>query len=199
MASALKERTEAWSVHPVHDNGVPMSGKRRHIARAALHYNRRSAGLTPYAATAVVSAATLAIAALVNRHLANRAEGNHPPSGSFLDMNDGARLHYVERGAGEPLVLLHGNGSMIEDFESSGLIDLAAKQYRVIVFDRPGFAGDGDRIVDTKAQSARLHADILHSGFHLVRGAGHMIQQTATDDIMAAINRVAGGLAAVKT
>jgi pimeloyl-ACP methyl ester carboxylesterase len=277
-------------------------------------------------------------------------------------MNDGARLHYVERGAGEPLVLLHGNGSMIEDFESSGLIDLAAKQYRVIVFDRPGFghssrprdvvwtpdaqaeliaralsklgvantlvlghswgasaaaalalkypalvrglvlasgyyyptirldvvamaapavplvgdvisytvaplvsrliwprmlakafgpqpvpdkfkkfpkemalrpwqirasaveaalmlpnalrlhdrykelkmpvviiAGDGDRIVDTKAQSARLHANILHSEFHLVRGAGHMIQQTATDDIMAAINRVSGGLAAVKT
>jgi pimeloyl-ACP methyl ester carboxylesterase len=28
---------------------------------------------------------------------------------------------------------------MIQDFESSGLIDLAAKDYRVIVFDRPGF------------------------------------------------------------
>jgi hypothetical protein len=26
---------------------------------------------------------------------------------------------------------------MIQDFESSGLIDLAAKDYRVIVFDRP--------------------------------------------------------------
>jgi pimeloyl-ACP methyl ester carboxylesterase len=38
-----------------------------------------------------------------------------------------------------PLVLLHGNGSMIEDFQSSGLIDLAATKYRVIAFDRPGF------------------------------------------------------------
>jgi pimeloyl-ACP methyl ester carboxylesterase len=28
---------------------------------------------------------------------------------------------------------------MIEDFESSGLIDLAASNHRVIVFDRPGF------------------------------------------------------------
>jgi pimeloyl-ACP methyl ester carboxylesterase len=54
------------------------------------------------------------------------------------------KLHYVERGSGEPLVLLHGNGSMIEDFESSGLIDLAAENYRVIVFDRPGF-GHSDR------------------------------------------------------
>jgi pimeloyl-ACP methyl ester carboxylesterase len=45
----------------------------------------------------------------------------------------------LERGNGAPLLLLHGNGSMIADFETSGLIDLAAKKYRVIVFDRPGF------------------------------------------------------------
>lgn len=76
--------------------------------------------------------------ALVNRHLAKKAERDNPASGRFLDVS-GVRLHYVERGSGEPLVLLHGNGSMIEDFESSGLIDLAAQNYRVIVFDRPGF------------------------------------------------------------
>jgi len=61
-----------------------------------------------------------------------------PPLGQFLEIN-AVRLHYIERGAGEPLVLLHRNGSMIQDFESTGLIDLAAKNYRVIVFDRPGF------------------------------------------------------------
>jgi pimeloyl-ACP methyl ester carboxylesterase len=81
--------------------------------------------------------------ALVNRHLAKKAERDNPAAGRFLDV-DGVRLHYVERGSGEPLVLLHGNGSMVEDFESSGLIDLAAKNYRVIVFDRPGF-GHSDR------------------------------------------------------
>ncbi len=48
-------------------------------------------------------------------------------------------LHYLDQGKGEPLVLLHGNGSMIQDFESSGLIDLASQKYRVIVFDRPGY------------------------------------------------------------
>jgi hypothetical protein len=32
----------------------------------------------------------------------------------------------VERRCGEPLVLLHSNGSMIQDFESSGLVELAA-------------------------------------------------------------------------
>ena len=68
---------------------------------------------------------------------------DNPPLGRFLDIN-GVRLHYVERGAGEPLVLLHGNGSMIQDFESSGLIEWGSKNYRVIVFDRPGF-GHSDR------------------------------------------------------
>jgi pimeloyl-ACP methyl ester carboxylesterase len=86
----------------------------------------------------VVAAGALAAMALLNRHLAKKAEDDNPPAGQFLEV-DGVRLHYVERGSGDPLVLLHGNGSMIEDFESSGLVDLAAKNYRVIVIDRPGF------------------------------------------------------------
>jgi len=93
----------------------------------------------------------------VNRHLARNAENDNPPAGQFLEVN-GVRLHYVERGSGAPLVLLHGNGSMIQDFETSGLIDLAAKNHRVIVFDRPGF-GHSDRprnVVWTPAAQAEL-------------------------------------------
>ena len=89
---------------------------------------------TAIAATAGLLAAT----AIVNRQLARKAQRDNPPKGRFIEI-DGVRLHYVERGTGRPLVLFHGNGSMIQDFESSGLIDLAAKNYRVIVFDRPGF------------------------------------------------------------
>jgi pimeloyl-ACP methyl ester carboxylesterase len=99
----------------------------------------------------------------VNRHLAKNAENDNPPAGQFLEVN-GVRLHYVERGSGAPLVLLHGNGSMIQDFESSGLIDLAAKNYRVIVFDRPGF-GHSDRprnVVWTPAAQAELINSALH-------------------------------------
>ena len=91
------------------------------------------------AITTVAGAATLVAAtALVNRQLAKKALRDNPPQGRFIDVN-GVRLHYVERGNGRPLVLFHGNGSMIQDFESSGLIGLAAENYRVIVFDRPGF------------------------------------------------------------
>ena len=111
----------------------------------------------PFAVAAVTIVGALAISALVNRRLARDAEHDNPPAGRFLEVN-GVRLHYVERGSGKPLVLLHGNGSMIQDFESSGLIDLAAKNYRVIVFDRPGF-GHSDRprnVVWTPAAQAEL-------------------------------------------
>jgi pimeloyl-ACP methyl ester carboxylesterase len=104
----------------------------------------------------------LAALALVNRHFAKKAALDNPPAGRFLELN-GVRLHYIERGAGEPLVLLHGNGSMIQDFESSGLIDLAAKNYRVIVFDRPGF-GHSDRprnVIWTPDAQAELIKDAL--------------------------------------
>src|SRR2546423_6608874 len=111
----------------------------------------------PCALAAAAAAGALGISALVNRHHAKKAENDNPPAGEFLHVN-GVRLHYVERGSGAPLVLLHGNGSMIEDFESSGLITSAAKNHRVIVFDRPGF-GHSDRprnVVWTPAAQAEL-------------------------------------------
>src|SRR5690349_19439206 len=95
---------------------------------------RRYPAITAFAGAATLVAAT----AIVNRHFAKKAQRDNPPEGKFIEI-DGVRLHYVERGNGRPLVLFHGNGSMIQDFESSGLIDLAAANYRVIVFDRPGF------------------------------------------------------------
>jgi len=125
--------------------------------------SRRIAQAHPYAVAAAATVGALAISALVNRHLAKSAENDNPPAGRFLEVN-GVRLHYVERGSGAPLVLLHGNGSMIQDFETSGLIDLAAKNHRVIVFDRPGF-GHSDRprnVVWTPAAQAELINSALH-------------------------------------
>src|SRR5215213_7177772 len=285
----------------------PLTNKARTIAQ-----------LLPYAVAAVATAGALATLALVNRRLARNAENDNPPAGQFLEIG-GVRLHYVERGAGAPLVLLHGNGSMTEDFESSGLIDLAANNYRVVVFDRPGFghsdrprnvvwtpdaqaelikqaltrldvsnatvlghswgasvavalalkypdmirglvlasgyyyptarldvivmgapalpligdllshtlspllgraiwpllmvpdafkfrnqyadlkmpvviiAGEQDRLIDIDTQSARLHSEIPQSRLHRVARNGHMIQQTATDQVMAGILQAAGG------
>lgn len=92
----------------------------------------------PYALGAGAVVALFAISAVVNARLAKKAERDNRPTGSFVEV-DGIRVHFVERGEGEPVVLLHGNGSSIQDFEASGLIGLASKQFRVIAFDRPGF------------------------------------------------------------
>src|SRR3981081_2801502 len=135
----------------------------RHLADSLPASRRTIAKAPPYAVAAAATVGALAISAMVNRHLAKNAENDNPPAGQFLEVN-GVRLHYVERGSGTPLVLLHGNGSMIQDFESSGLIDLAAKNCRVIVFDRPGF-GHSDRprnVVWTPAAQAELINTALH-------------------------------------
>jgi pimeloyl-ACP methyl ester carboxylesterase len=61
------------------------------------------------------------------------------PTRHFVTI-DGVTLHFLDTGGrNPPLVLLHGNGGMIADMEISGLAELAARRYRVIVFDRPGY------------------------------------------------------------
>ena len=68
------------------------------------------------------------------------AEWKSPPIGKFLRC-DGMLLHYIDRGhpAAPCVVLFHGNGSMIQDFIISGLVDRLAHDNRVVCFDRPGF------------------------------------------------------------
>ena len=107
------------------------------------------------AAVAVAAAAT----ALWVRAQARRAERDHPPIGRFIEV-DGVRLHYVERGEGPPVVLLHGNGTMIQDFELSGLVGLAAERHRVIVFDRPGY-GYSERPRGRRLWTPAAQADLL--------------------------------------
>ena len=112
------------------------------------------------AATAwVLAGVALAASAVYVQRRKRQAERACPPLGRFVEV-DGVRLHYVERGEGQPLVLLHGNGSLVQDFLVSGLVDEAARKYRVIAFDRPGY-GYSSRprttIWTPRAQAALLH------------------------------------------
>ncbi|MEP9354663.1 alpha/beta hydrolase [Xanthobacter sp. KR7-65] len=109
---------------------------------------------------AVAAAVAAGVAAAVANYLIARdTERKNPPSGKFIEV-DGVKLHYRERGTGEPLVMLHGNGVSMEDLHSSGLVDLAATTHRVIVFDRPGF-GHSARPRST-IWTAEAQADLFH-------------------------------------
>ena len=88
------------------------------------------------------AAVALGLIAGVNHMVAGASERRHPPAGRFLRIQ-GIRLHVVERGAGPPVVLLHGNGAMAEDWFVSGVAGRLATGHRVVAFDRPGFGYTG--------------------------------------------------------
>jgi pimeloyl-ACP methyl ester carboxylesterase len=143
--------------------------------RRAVPSRRRDLEAPSLVTASALAIAALAAAAVVNGYLAKKAERDNPPAGRFLDVN-GVRLHFVERGTGDAVVFLHGNGSMIQDFESSGLIDLAAKDHRVIVFDRPGF-GHSDRprnvVWTPDAQAELIKAGLAELGVTNAIVLGH--------------------------
>jgi pimeloyl-ACP methyl ester carboxylesterase len=153
-------------------NSIPHADSRHAPARAP-RGSRPTA--RPFAIAAAAGIGALAVAAVFNRQRAKQAERDNPPAGRFVEIG-GVRLHYIERGAGEPLVLLHGNGSMVQDFESSGLIRIAAEKYRVIAFDRPGF-GHSERpratIWTPEKQADLIHAALTKIGIPRAIVLGH--------------------------
>jgi len=46
------------------------------------------------------------------------------------------KLNYIDKGTGEPIILLHGNGEYLEYFEHQ--IEHFSKEYRVIALDTRG-------------------------------------------------------------
>ena len=113
----------------------------------------------PTASVAASVIVGLGIAALINGALARGAERRNPARGAFIEV-DGTRLHYIEKGTGSPVVLLHGNQAMADDFEISGVFDLVAEKHRVIAFDRPGF-GHSERPRET-VWTPSAQADLIH-------------------------------------
>jgi pimeloyl-ACP methyl ester carboxylesterase len=98
---------------------------------------RRSSSISA-GRVALFGAATLAASAVVVQYLARKAEREHRPIGKFAHLGN-MKIHYVDRGKGRPVVVLHGNGSMVDELESSGLLKQLAETNRVIALDRPGF------------------------------------------------------------
>ncbi|SHG65438.1 alpha/beta fold hydrolase [Massilia sp. CF038] len=116
--------------------------------------------------TAALLGAAGLLASLVYVQTQKRqVERDHPPQGKFVDV-DGVRLHYVEQGEGPALVLLHGNGVFASDFELSGLLEQAARPYRVIAFDRPGF-GYSER-PDNNHWTPEAQAQLLYKALHQI-------------------------------
>jgi pimeloyl-ACP methyl ester carboxylesterase len=64
------------------------------------------------------------------------------------------------------------------------------KEYPLLRMPVVIVAGAEDRLIESE-QSAHLHRDIPHSSLRCLPGTGHMVHQTATAEIMTAIDMVA--------
>jgi len=64
------------------------------------------------------------------------------------------------------------------------------QRYRLLQMPVAIVAGAEDRLIE-REQSAHLHRDVPHSTLRCVPGTGHMVHQTATGEIMTAIDMVA--------
>jgi pimeloyl-ACP methyl ester carboxylesterase len=107
----------------------------------------------------VVAVLALGFAGLVlfARRTARRVERAVPPLGRFVEVG-GAKLHYVDRGEGPPVVMIHGIGANLRHYAHT-ILDEVAKTNRVIAIDRPG-CGYSDRPAGAD-NSTRTQAAII--------------------------------------
>ena len=91
--------------------------------------------------------------------------GSNPAAGKTF-IHDGITLYYEVYGAGEPLLLVHGNGGSIANFKAQ--IDHFRKHYQVIAMDSrdQGKSGDSPDKITYEKMTDDLAAllDHLHTG-----------------------------------
>ncbi|MBP2293431.1 alpha/beta fold hydrolase [Azospirillum rugosum] len=106
-----------------------------------------------------------------------RAERQHPPTGRFVNA-DGVTLHYLDRGprTGRPVVFLHGNGILADDWALS-ILDRAAEKRRCVCFDRPGhgYSEPAHLHSSPSAQAAILNAAARKLGLEKPIIVGHSL------------------------
>lgn len=106
----------------------------------------------------VALAVALGALAALTRVLTARGRRRAPMLGRRIEAG-GAALHYVERGAGPPVVFLHGaKGSAYDAVLSVG--PELQKDYRLLAFDRPG-SGYSARLPQGNG-SPRAQAEAIH-------------------------------------
>ena len=100
-------------------------------------------------------------------------QSERPQSTSKFVTVDGTRLHFVIRGAGRPVVLIHGNPGSTQDW--TRVFGSLAANHKVIAFDRPGHGRSerpkhGDTTVEVQARLLHDALKQLHIEHPIVVG-----------------------------
>lgn len=92
----------------------------------------------------------------------------------FFD-SDGVRIHYIERGEGPPVILVHGFTANIDfNWRMPGIFDALARDYRVIALDNRGH-GLSDKPHDPQAYGPEMCEDVVRLMDHLKIDKAHVI------------------------
>src|SRR5262245_45465042 len=78
--------------------------------------------------------------------------------GKFAEF-DGVKIHYIDRGKGEPIVLVHGGTSSLESWVRAGVVTNLEKDFRVIAFDARG-SGRSSKPHDPKQYGRQQALDV---------------------------------------
>jgi pimeloyl-ACP methyl ester carboxylesterase len=91
----------------------------------------------------------------------------------FFDSN-GVRIRYIERGAGAPIVLLHGNGGSLQGWIDSGIVGNLERDYHVIALDARGH-GQSGKPRDVAAYGQQMGLDMIRLMDHLRIPRAHLV------------------------
>ena len=105
---------------------------------------------------------------------------DQPPIGDFVEVT-GGRIHYVQKGTGPHVVLLHGAGGNLREF-TFDLVDRLSDDFTVTAFDRPGM-GYSDQSPDVAQGAFATQGDSPHQQAAMLREASGLIG--ITDPIVA--------------
>jgi pimeloyl-ACP methyl ester carboxylesterase len=93
---------------------------------------------------------------------------------SFFDSN-GVRIRFIEEGAGDPVILVHGyTGTAEGNWVTSGVFQQLAKNYRVIALDCRGHGKSG-KPHDAKQYGQEMALDIVRLLDHLKIQKAHIV------------------------
>ena len=108
----------------------------------------------------------------------------YPFEGHFFDVG-GARMHYLDEGAGEPVVLLHGNPTW--SFYYRDLIKALRPTHRVIAPDHVGMGLSKELPIERWYRQVRL--------MRIYEGTDEMQRLIISRDLLRGYTKIGGHLA----
>jgi pimeloyl-ACP methyl ester carboxylesterase len=122
---------------------------------------RWAVGLTSLGVGAAITGALVAGNRFLDRWQNLKAE--EVAEGEFCTLSNGWRIHFVSKGQGSPVVLLHGFMDSLQSWR--GNVGALAERHRVIALDTPGF-GCSERVTQP-VYSLKRQARVLGEFFDL--------------------------------